>query len=94
MTKHTNGPWVIDEAAKNVFGGVTGIYIAKKDEGRIGEVFLNCLVTSEEELTANAKLFSAAPELLKALQDILSNQDIFDSNLEIKAREAIQKATI
>lgn len=85
--KHTPGHWTQDKF------------------GNVKTPFGNTLVTegvalagsSNEETRANARLISAAPELLEALQEIIASADagnaaILDS-LTCKARAAIAKAT-
>jgi hypothetical protein len=89
ITKHTPGPW---KAAER-----TGV-IRRLHNGDKTEVFL-ILQHNEDSWTeadANAKLVTAAPELLEALKELVSwsahlpwaaNEDL------IKSREAIKKAT-
>ncbi|MDX7487218.1 hypothetical protein [Serratia marcescens] len=72
MYKHTPGPWVVDEDEHSTAGGLIGIYVSQNGDGRIGQVFGNCLVTTDDELRANAALFAAAPDLLTALEGIMS----------------------
>ena len=87
MSEHTPGPW-----------DVNGIDTEKIRIGsrKIGDVAIVYNQSSRfdgtlsESRKCNAKLIAAAPELLKALQDIL----IFDSALsQENARAAIRKAT-
>jgi hypothetical protein len=75
MSEHTLEPW---EANGN------GVH------KRVSNHYAACVAVCEgEKRYANAKLIAAAPELLKALQDIL----IFDSALsQENARAAIRKA--
>ena len=55
--------------------------------------------TSEDELTANARLIAAAPELLEALETTLANAKLFNRDTDLmwvavrdKAETAIAKA--
>lgn len=65
--KATPGPWVVDADDINSHGNLVGIYVSQNGEGRICKAFANCLVTTDEELRANAALIAAAPEIDKSL---------------------------
>lgn len=89
-TKHTPGPWkpYFDETY-----GVTG-----PDKGRVAICMnlrgLHGLVgrRSGEEVAANARLISAAPELLEVLQEVLVLiPDAYET--KDRALRAIAKAT-
>jgi len=88
MSHHTPGPWKVsrrfDVYQDTQTLGVGGTFIAStKGISELPE-------SVNEVCEADAKLIAAAPELLKALQDIL----IFDSVLsQENARAAIRKAT-
>jgi hypothetical protein len=93
MSKHTPGPWEIDEDG--------GIY-ARSQTVVIGQVYDSsdypCLDGNEAEVdaeaTANAKLIAAAPELLNAVRFLLSNPDNRISAADLAAANAvIDKAT-
>lgn len=62
MTKHTPGPWLIDEY-NQIFSPIVEEYIAEV-------YFSESYAIPENEAQANAKLIAAAPELLEAVQDI------------------------
>jgi len=85
---HTPGPWTVkrrfDVYQNTPTIGVGGTFIAStKGQWPLPE-------SINQVCEADAKLIAAAPELLKALQDIL----IFDSALsQENARAAIRKAT-
>ena len=85
---HTPGPWKVsrrfDVYQDTQTPGVGGTFIATtKGVSELPE-------SVNQVCEADAKLIAAAPELLKALQDIL----IFDSALsQENARAAIRKAT-
>jgi len=96
---HTPGPWVarIDNY---------GIDVIKNDDSAFGIVVFGSKIELQdanypiEQAEANAKLIAAAPELLEALQDILSVARTFEllpkkwiEPLE-KCELAIKKATI
>ena len=102
--KGTKGEWV------NGWGeGLTGVTTPRMsptvDDNReytpisIGEETIAIVIQQEnnkiEELNANAKLIAAAPDLLKALQDLL-NVDEIDVHSVFKvqrnAQQAINKA--
>lgn len=70
--KATPGPWVVDADDINSHGNLVGIYVSQNGEGRICKAFANCLVTTDEELRANAALIAAAPELYAALDSMLA----------------------
>jgi hypothetical protein len=88
MSNHTPGPWKVsrrfDVYQDTQTPGVGGTFIATtKGVSELPE-------SINQVCEADAKLIAAAPELLKALQDIL----IFDSALsQENARAAIRKAT-
>jgi hypothetical protein len=88
MSNHTPGPWKVsrrfDVYQDTQTPGVGGTFVAStKGISELPE-------SVNEVCEADAKLIAAAPELLKALQDIL----IFDSALsQENARAAIRKAT-
>jgi hypothetical protein len=88
MSNHTPGPWKVsrrfDVYQDTQTPGVGGTFVATtKGVSELPE-------SINQVCEADAKLIAAAPELLKALQDIL----IFDSALsQENARAAIRKAT-
>ena len=88
MSNHTPGPWKVsrrfDVYQDTQVAGVGGTFIATtKGVSELPE-------SINQVCEADAMLIAAAPELLKALQDIL----IFDSALsQENARAAIRKAT-
>ncbi len=110
---HTLGPWELDtEIDADDYGAVQRdgsrplmrqyIRHAGPLGGRIGVCFQNCLVTSDDELHANARLIAAAPDLLEALQDLFGADmehvlmgDGKDDQIEAiaKAKAAIANAT-
>jgi hypothetical protein len=87
MSNHTPGPWKVsrrfDVYQDTQTPGVGGTFVAStKGISELPE-------SVNEVCESDAKLIAAAPELLKALQDIL----IFDSALsQENARAAIRKA--
>ena len=61
MSKHTPGPWVIKEIDRN-----EGVRIS------CGLVGCGCRVYGMPEGEANARLIAAAPDLLAALESVLT----------------------
>lgn len=84
MSGHTPGPWTQDK-----YGSVLDT------QGNVLRVYGLALASGEEEY-ANARLISAAPDLLFALQRLVDNVDggefISITRIE-EARAAIAKAT-
>lgn len=96
-TRYTPGPWMVDDEQEDA----NRLYVRHVDSGRICQCFANCLVTTDAELAANARLIAAAPELLEALQSIehalrmgFSAATVLDENSPIRdgIRAAIAKA--
>lgn len=95
--KHTPGPWVI--GPYGVSGGI-GIDAADPADGKkfeVCEVWGVDLNTEHDERSrANAKLIAAAPNLLEALQDLVTelgdDWNMLHNYLD-RARAAIAKAT-
>lgn len=71
MSGHTPGRWEVDPERPTYpqADRPLGYYVRHVETGRIGQVFENCLVTSEEEALANAQLFAAAPAVAAAALD-------------------------
>jgi len=107
-TKHTPGPWALDSKIENVFIGhlrmphtIYPISSLKDADG--GSTCTAICILPNEDISvktikmveSNAKLISAAPELLEAL--ILANEMLFsvaiDAELANKIELAIKKAT-
>jgi len=87
-TQHTQGEWMAKEG--QIYPQETGVTLA----------LIPYFDDGNNEQQANAKLIAAAPELLKALQDILGHvpigKDYFTHGEELsihKAEQAIIKAT-
>lgn len=96
--QHTKGPWRYN---KTPYGDYTEFKIQTVDMSHshtfIGEVGGG--LQSDAEIEANAKLISAAPELLEALQGLVelgkrpaSQTDSKDYHAYLKAKEVIKKA--
>ena len=96
--KHTPGPW-------NIIGKT---HIISQDKKRIGQAFvidnyhaISFIAKEDVEANANAKLISAAPELLEALQyyfDVLKEArgkewDTKPDHVLFKMLSAYKKAT-
>lgn len=96
--KHTHGPWIISEdsigfvyALNDLCHNRFWLNVSNGDISRRER-------TSDEEINANARLISAAPELLKSLVLLhdrlaLNNDSGAYSDLIWNARSAIAKAT-
>lgn len=98
MSKHTPGPWI---GAGPSFGDPLPRYtteIVTEWEGEGGEVLAICelpLHHHDNENEANARLIAAAPDLLKALRDLLAEADDVIATCPLTraaARAAIAKA--
>jgi hypothetical protein len=90
-TQHTPGPW-----------NVTGLYVRERDGGLIASILdlWHGQRTPKAKKNANARLISAAPDLLAALKELLwaasrtsLETDGDYSNAFTAARVAIAKAT-
>lgn len=69
--RHTPGRWETEEEEQGE-NCLLAVYVRHAESGgRIGKVFANCLVNSDEELRANFRAFAAAPELLAMLREIV-----------------------
>jgi hypothetical protein len=89
MSKHTPGPWVIDDSNPNLVARlVNGVYeyVCAVEPSSFSNRECN-----QEQEEADARLIAAAPDLLDALKDLCSddllNQDKWDN-----ARAAIARA--
>ena len=94
MSAHTPGPWFVD-----------GLIVTARQKGSIGFAYGPAMPENSavgRASLANARLIAAAPELLAALQSLLSDWDAvcgshgWDKNHlcgPVDARAAIAKAT-
>ena len=96
MSKHTPGPWI---GAGPSFGDplpryTTEIVTEREDEdGAATSICELPFHHHDDENEANARLIAAAPDLLEALQDMVSDHaSLSDATLAF-ARAAIAKAT-
>lgn len=89
---HTPGPWKLDGPDINGIGNVVGFYVAVPSGGRVGQSFANCLVTTNEQCEANARLIAAAPELLETLKAMVKLFNGFQGMALTNAKAAIAKA--
>lgn len=99
MSKHTPGPWAITNTA-DIFTplGATnaeGIAAVSNDGWHIADCDMGALCL--DEVSANARLISAAPDLLEALEGLVACIDetrgANATDALHKARAAIAKAT-
>jgi hypothetical protein len=93
-TKHTPGPWG-HKTRESSWGTIDdGICGPDGEQVRVHGMTLS----SSEEAKANARLISAAPDLLEALKVVFvigdrCVSDIYGYEFKMKARAAIAKAT-
>lgn len=94
-TQHTPGPWRADiRLAQTVVVSERGIVadIARHESSTTEQSY------SDEEIAANARLISAAPELLEALEQIAARENTADGFerpvLDRKQCSAIARAAI
>jgi hypothetical protein len=79
--KHTTGPWTIDERFPGSYAIEPNVaWLGASSSHQPGENF------------ANARLIAAAPELLAALQSIMSSESAILTELREQAERAIAKA--
>ena len=82
-TKHTSGPWVVHPIRAEVNAPVIG------EDGDLLPVCKLLWPTTERtevETLANAELIAAAPELYRALDDLLSTERLPHSSMAYYAR--------
>jgi hypothetical protein len=72
VSAHTPGPWKFFE--------VDGAYRVNPEAGGYVVAVLDCLAPFSPEAEANARLISAAPDLLETLKGIMAQVDGFVSN--------------
>ena len=89
MSKHTPGPWQI---GKN-FGSVVCDTPVPGIRGSDDTEYYGGHLIAESVTEANARLIAAAPELLEALQDMVSDHASLSAATLAFARAAIAKAT-
>jgi hypothetical protein len=96
MSKHTPGPWFIEDGRTKKIDHLNVFHVNDKTPGAASSVIakVTCRVTWHEQQTANARLISAAPDLLAALIRLMGEttdlQDAFGAAKQ--ARAAIAKA--
>ncbi len=97
MSKHTPGPWVTNTAGSAKAGQtfkITEIYIYAPDTQDDTAICADVIdPITQEPSEANARLISAAPELLDALQAFVNHGTCYSADEMQKAKEAIAKAT-
>ncbi len=89
INPHTPGPWIFDPATGSQRFR-SGGYVDGNGDYKIP--IASIAWTEDETCVANAKLISAAPELLSALKELVQNWDGEDEDM-YHARAAIDKAT-
>lgn len=87
--RHTPGPWAIN--IQEWVSGEKNYYV--EDEGSDNSICKVFQKPLERETSANAKLIAAAPDLLEALLDCVSDYpNISQATIDF-AKKAIAKAT-
>ena len=85
MSKHTQGPWMIyDDGDGEDSSDIINVWIDDRDGGEKYDIAAMLLDRPVGERKANARLIAAAPDLLAALEGLVSwfgevNYDAFDS---------------
>ena len=87
--KHTPGPWWADFDGENTFDGVEIQQVGRLHYVPVANVPVD--YTDREEREANARLIAAAPDLLDALEEAVSQHGHGLVNLDA-ARTALAKA--
>ena len=85
--KHTLGPWAIRKENESFISISAENHYSLIDTWAIDEGI------SKEQMQANARLIAAAPELLEALRDMVSDRKCLSEATVNFARAAIAKAT-
>jgi len=86
MSKHTHGPWVVEESKGEFFIGPLD-----RISSRVEAVVVSFGASSARK--ANARLIAAAPELLEALRGIIGDVGFgCDRPAYVAAQLAIRKA--
>jgi len=91
--QHTSGPWEIGRPLTVVIGSLTAVFDSIETPACAGGG-VALVHIKHENYGANARLISAAPDLLAALKECLAarTEDEVDSAVK-HASEAIEKAT-
>ena len=96
MTEHTPGPWIYDHAPDNQTSDDTYSIYSESHDGTLADVYpwYDADGKPTVDVTANARLIAASPDLLAALEDILDSGPDFEhcAELALRARAAIAKA--
>ena len=83
MSKHTPGPWIVDEACL-VWAEAAGEYVALTDHDDAAPIPM-------EQREANARLIAAAPELLEALEALSPHRTGYGQSMDWQAYNEAQK---
>lgn len=101
MSKHTPGPWQIHADATDKDNWVRRCRVVAEESGP-NKVYLQICSTKDsyvglpsKEVEANARLISAAPEMLSALEKVRMHLEYYarDSQLLDEVVRVIEKAT-
>lgn len=97
MNKYTRGQWIVKHIeSKNAFNVVGTALGGNRKIARCPYVVTGMEKTDKrekEEAEANAKLISAAPDLLEALQNIENDDNSIPAHAWHLVQKAIKKAT-
>ena len=94
---HTKGPWKIEPATSGYRApcddDANDVAIIAPDGLSIGVLWDGVIGPLKDTQDANARLIAAAPDLLEALRDMVSDRDCLSEATIEFARKAIAKAT-
>lgn len=91
MSKHTPGPWVIEENHEECYGSLLARWLILAKEGH-GYALATAITDTDElrlEGEANARLIAAAPDLLLELTRLSREVGGILYGFELELREAI-----
>lgn len=87
MTKHTPGPWIIQRYSTH-----EGFSIWAKDVGCIAERWWDTSIGEAIPIEANARLISAAPDMLEALKNLENDDGAIPEHAWKMVQDVIRKA--
>lgn len=95
MSKHTPGPWLVGEHRIGLDGDASEIDVVSKGDSHGDHSICTVDEAWEGCIEANARLISAAPDMLEALKKMTFWADLSPANdwIETEAKAAIAKAT-
>lgn len=90
-TQHTPGPWEVSPDNAGSQYTITGV--GSLEKAPTVAYVVRAKHIASDTVQANARLIAAAPDLLAALQDILTIKDILGSGRQLRVEAAVAKAT-